>query len=79
MLTKSLFESCKIAIDNWTINRLKTLIVVDGEEDLAPLLLHLLAPINAAILYGQPNQGVVVRITGLDSKSRCQSLISMFN
>ena len=78
MLTKSLFESCKIAIDNWTINRLKTLIVVDGEEDLAPLLLHLLAPINAAILYGQPNQGVVVRITGLDSKSRCQSLINLF-
>ena len=78
MLTSSLFESCKIAIDNWTINRLKTLIIVDGEEDLSPLLLHLLAPMNTAILYGQPDQGVVLRITGLDSKSRCQSLINLF-
>lgn len=79
MLTKSLFHSCKIAIDNWTMKNLRTLIIVDGEEDLAPLLLHLLAPMNSVILYGQPNQGVVLRITGLDSKSRCQSLISLFN
>ena len=79
MLTKSLFDSCKVAIDNWAIKNLRTLIIVDGEEDLAPLLLHLLAPMNSVILYGQPNQGVVLRITGLDSKSRCQSLISMFN
>ncbi len=78
MLTKSLFESCKVAINNWNINRSKTLIIVDGEEDLAPLLLHLLAPLNTAILYGQPNRGVVLRITGLDSKSRCQSLINLF-
>lgn len=78
MLTKSLFKSCKLAIHNWEMNNLSTLIIVDGEEDLAPLLLHLLAPINSVILYGQPNQGVVVRITGLDSKSRCQDLISLF-
>ena len=78
MLTKSLFESCKVAIDNWTVKNLKTLIIVDGEEDLAPLLLHLLAPIKSVVIYGQPNQGVVLRITGLDSKSRCRSLISLF-
>ena len=72
------FVALKVAINNWNINRSKTLIIVDGEEDLAPILLHLLAPLNTAILYGQPNRGVVLRITGLDSKSRCQSLINLF-
>ena len=78
MLTKSLFEACQIAISNWADKREKTLIIVDGEEDLAPLLLHILAPIKSVILYGQPNQGVVMRITGLDTKNRCKRLLSMF-
>jgi len=78
MLTKSLFESCKKAMSNWIENGEKSLILVDGEEDLAPLLLHILAPIRSVILYGQPNQGVVLRITGLDSKYRCQRLLSLF-
>ena len=78
MLTRSLFESCQIAITNWTNKNETTLIIVDGEEDLAPLLLHILAPIKSVILYGQPNHGVVLRITGIDSKSRCKRLLSMF-
>tara|TARA_B100001996_G_scaffold336899_1_gene288455 strand:- start:1694 stop:2725 length:1032 start_codon:yes stop_codon:yes gene_type:complete len=79
MLTKSLFESCKFAIERWTLNNEKTLIVVDGEEDLSPLFLHILAPLNSVILYGQPNQGVVLRITSLESKTRCRKLLSMFD
>ena len=78
MLTRSLFESCQVAISNWTKKKEKTLIIVDGEEDLAPLLLHILAPIKSVILYGQPNHGVVLRITGLDTKNRCKRLLSMF-
>ncbi len=78
MLTKSLFESCKFAIERWTQSNEKTLIIVDGEEDLSPLFLHILAPLNSVILYGQPNQGVVLRITSLESKTRCRKLLSMF-
>ena len=42
----------------------KTLILVDGEEDLLALPAIFLAPINSLVLYGQPNQGfVLVKIT----------------
>ena len=77
VLTRSLFESCKQAIFNWTEKNETTLILVNGEEDLAPLFLHILAPMKSAIIYGQPTKGVVVRITGLDSKMRCQKILSL--
>ena len=77
VLTKSLFDSCKEAMNNWLERRQNTLILVDGEEDLAPLFLHILAPIKSAIIYGQPNKGVVLRITELDSKIRCQKILSL--
>ena len=77
IVTKSLFESCKRAINNWTKNNETTLILVNGEEDLAPLFLHIIAPIIWAIIYGQPRKGVVLRITGLDSKTRCQKILSL--
>ena len=37
-----------------------SLIVVDGEEDLLALPSILFAPINAHVLYGQPNEGLVI-------------------
>ena len=77
MLTKSLFDSCEKAINNWIEKDQTTLILVDGEEDLAPLFLHIIAPIKSAIIYGQPNKGVVLRITELDSKIRCQKILSL--
>lgn len=36
------------------------LIIVDGEEDLAVLPCILLAPDDSVVLYGQPNEGLVV-------------------
>ena len=75
-LSKSLFECCKVAIDAWLNENKSTLIRVDGEEDLAPLLLHPLAPLGAVVLYGQPGKGVVIRYTGFDSKNRCRDLLS---
>ena len=77
MLTKSLFHSCKEAMNNWVEKSQTTLILVDGEEDLAPLFLHVLAPLKSAIIYGQPNKGVVLRITELESKMRCQKILSL--
>lgn len=42
------------------MSSLKTVIQVDGEEDLAVLPLALVAPQGSVILYGQPGEGVVV-------------------
>ena len=51
---------------------------VEGEEDLAPLIIHCLAPIGTLVLYGQPKTGVVVQYTTLEVKQRCRFLISLF-
>ena len=53
-------------------------IKVEGEEDLAPLIIHLLAPLGALLLYGQPSKGVVARETDEVVKSRCRSLLERF-
>lgn len=74
ILTPSLFIACRDAL----ASDLSTLIIVDGEEDLAPMYLHRLAPLGAVILYGQPRQGVVLRLTDEVVKQRCRSLLDAF-
>ena len=56
----------------------RSLIVVEGEEDLSPLILHPLAQIGSAILYGQPGRGLVLRWCDEDSKERCRNLLRRF-
>lgn len=54
------------------------LIEVEGEEDLAPLVIHCFAPIGSVILYGQPRTGVVMQVTTLAVKERCRNLLDLF-
>lgn len=54
------------------------LITVDGEEDLAVIPLVLAAPEGAAILYGQPGEGVVVCIVTPAMKEAAKELLSLF-
>jgi uncharacterized protein (UPF0218 family)/phosphopantetheine adenylyltransferase len=68
----------KLATKAALLNTRPTLIVVKGEEDLAPLIIHLLAPIGCAVLYGQPEKGVVVRITSQETKENCRRLLDVF-
>ncbi|MAH98210.1 MAG: hypothetical protein CMA12_02515 [Euryarchaeota archaeon] len=77
-LTNSLFEACKYSIMEWKESGHKSLIIVDGEEDLAPLILHPLSPIGSVILYGQPGKGIVIRWCDEESKERCRNLLSQF-
>jgi len=77
-LTPSLLSSCETAISSWNNEEQSSLIIVEGEEDLAPLILHPLAPIDSVILYGQPGKGVVIRWCGEDAKHRCRRLLSGF-
>ena len=50
-------------------------IEVDGEEDLlvVPACIH--APDGAAVMYGQPGEGIVVVRAGPDSRSRAKSVL----
>jgi len=78
VLTEHLLDSCESSVNSWIKHRESSLITVDGEEDLAPLLLHPLAPIGSVVLYGQPGKGIVIRWTDEESKSRCRKLLMGF-
>ena len=53
-------------------------IFVDGEEDLAVIPLVLAAPPGAAILYGQPREGVVLRLVDAPAKQEAASMLNVF-
>ena len=74
MLTQSMFEACQHAMD-WDG---PTVIDVEGEEDLSPIPLILLSPLGAVIMYGQPEEGLVVRRVDLAAKSRARRFLDAF-
>jgi hypothetical protein len=53
-------------------------VIVDGEEDLAVIPLVIAAPEGAVVLYGQPHQGVVLRIVNSESKNIARHFLSHF-
>jgi uncharacterized protein (UPF0218 family) len=52
-----------------------TLIVVDGEEDLATLPAVLAVPDGASVVYGQPDEGMVLVTADNAAKARARQLI----
>lgn len=73
-----LTPSLRRAIESAIYADESVVIEVDGEEDLAPILIHLIAPLGTIVLYGQPGLGVVMRITDIAAKERCRDLLSLF-
>lgn len=73
-ISSSLVSACRKALHC----EVDCVISVDGEEDLAPIPLHLLLPLNAVLVYGQPRKGVVVRMSDEEVKSRCRDMIDSF-
>lgn len=56
----------------------RTIIKIEGEEDLAVLPLVLAAPLGFKIFYGQPNEGVVLVNVTESSKEKADALIRRF-
>ena len=54
------------------------LVFVDGEEDLAVIPLVLASPDGAFVLYGQPNEGVVLREIDESARQEARVLLSYF-
>tara|TARA_B100000963_G_scaffold338804_1_gene336007 strand:+ start:240 stop:1262 length:1023 start_codon:yes stop_codon:yes gene_type:complete len=73
-LTPSLIQAIEVALSNEN----PTVIDVDGEEDLAPIIIHCLAPIGSSVIYGQPKVGVVVQISSIEVKTRCRDILALF-
>jgi len=78
-LTPDLLECTDLALEfAFSEEGGPVLLEVDGEEDLAPILIHLLAPLGTVVLYGQPSAGVVLRVTDESTKARCRALLNTF-
>ena len=55
-----------------------SVIVVEGEEDLAVLPLILLLPLGFTVFYGQPNEGIVQVLVDKKTKDKAKSLLEQF-
>jgi uncharacterized protein (UPF0218 family) len=53
-------------------------VIVDGEEDLAVIPLVIAAPNGSVVLYGQPNQGVVLRIVNPQARETARHFLKHF-
>lgn len=67
-----------IAAIRMALSHIPSLIMVEGEEDLAVLPLVLAAPEGGILLYGQPNEGVVLREIDSQAKKDASNLLSLF-
>jgi hypothetical protein len=54
------------------------LVVVEGEEDLAVIPLVMAAPEGGVVLYGQPGEGVVLRVVDAGAVRKARELFSCF-
>ncbi|WP_295722699.1 GTP-dependent dephospho-CoA kinase family protein [uncultured Methanobrevibacter sp.] len=76
-ITDDLWATIEFAIKHSINDGEKYLIDVEGEEDLAVLPVILLAPEDTTVLYGQPNEGLVLLNAG-DLKEKGQRFINDF-
>lgn len=76
-LTPQLFKAVQTVFGEKN-NKSRFVIRVGGEEDLAVLPVLLAAPLGYTILYGQPNEGVVLIIVSEESKKRAREIVSQF-
>jgi len=65
------------AIDEAVRNR-PAVIFVEGEEDLAVIPLVYAAPTGVAVLYGQPGEGVVLRVVDEAAKQEAKVMLECF-
>ena len=70
-----------ITAESWTVigkalkEKGKIKIVVDGEEDLLGIPVVLLAPRGSLMLYGQPNEGIVIVTINNESKGFAKRIL----
>jgi uncharacterized protein (UPF0218 family) len=75
IITTELFD----AIQAVFTNKIKTVIIINGEDDLAVLPVLLIAPLGFNIFYGQPDQGLVQVIVSEENKEKAYQLIKNFD
>ena len=74
-ITENLWETIEEAISLTLKDSENRIIVVKGEEDLVVLPCLLVAPENAVVLYGQPNEGLVF-VNVFEGKDKATKLMT---
>lgn len=74
IITPELIQAIKEAFDKKT----KTVILIDGEDDLAVLPVLLIAPLGFSVFYGQPNEGLVRVDVAEENKEKAYLLVEKF-
>jgi uncharacterized protein (UPF0218 family) len=74
-LSMALLEAIRDGIDSTET----TLVDVEGEEDLAALPVILAAPDGTSVVYGQPNEGMVLVTCDESARSRMRSLMEQMD
>ncbi len=74
-ITEQSIETIKQAITSKPPVR----IIVDGEEDLLVIPVCIYAPENTIIMYGQPNEGLVVITVNEEIKKKTKSILEAMN
>jgi len=64
-----------VAVKNAFVTTERTRIMVQGEEDLLTLAAVLFAPLNSLVLYGQPQEGLVVIDVTPEKKAEIASIL----
>ena len=52
-------------------------ITIDGEEDLLVIPVCLYAPENSIVMYGQPNEGLVIVTINAEIRNKAQSILDL--
>jgi len=74
-LSASLLTELRSAFDRTGAGEGTTVLVVDGEEDLAALPAVLAAPEGASVVYGQPDEGMVLATTTPERRAVVRDLL----
>lgn len=74
-LSASLLTELRAALDRAIAGSGTTVVVVEGEEDLAALPAVLAAPEGASVVYGQPDEGMVLAGTEPEHRAVVRDLL----
>jgi len=55
------------------------LVLIDGEEDLLAIIAVIAAPLGSLVVYGQPNQGVVLVRVSPASKAKAEEILKQMD
>lgn len=68
------------AIKEWSTSvKSRTVLVIDGEEDLLTLPVIIRAPIGSVVYYGQPGTGLVEVVVSKEKKIEARRILSAFH